>query len=57
MYIYIFEDGTIKKCTTIDEDDTFSVEDGVLDILDISDPKNPKYLIKTNEWTDLESAD
>ena len=57
MYIYIFEDGTVKKATTISDDDALSVEEGILDIIDISDNQNPKYLVEAGEWDDLESAD
>lgn len=57
MYIYIFEDATIKKVTTISNDDAINVEDGILDIIDISDNQNPKYLVKAGKWDDLESAD
>ncbi len=57
MYIYIFKDGTIKKATSVTEDDMANVEDGILDILDITGCRNPKYLVCLDEWDDIESAD
>lgn len=57
MYIFIFEDGTIKKGRMIISDDLLSVEDGILEIIDITEPKKPLYYHGDGEWKDLESAE
>lgn len=59
MYIYIFEDGGIKKVglNHFSEDDLESVREGILEIIDITDPKNPTYYTgEFNEWAPLENG-
>jgi hypothetical protein len=34
MYIYIYEDGEIRKAAQIEEDDKASIDAGILDIVD-----------------------
>lgn len=55
MYLFIFEDGTIKKSSSYSDEDFESVENGYLDIVDISDPENPK-VINGTEWEAVESV-
>lgn len=57
MYIYIFEDGEVKKSTTFSNDDLSSVADGILDVIDISDPDKPIASVGGGGWIDLKSAD
>lgn len=57
MYLYIFEDGEIKKSGAIPcGDDLQNVDNGILDIIDISDPRNPLQYYN-GDWHDLESAE
>ena len=52
MYIYIWKDGAILKSEKIGKDDLKLVENGILSIIDISDPENPKDYIE-DEWEPL----
>ncbi len=53
MYLFIFEDGTIKyKTGTIDNEDFESADVGILNIVDISYPRQPKEYYK-DEWHEL----
>lgn len=54
-YIYIFEDGEIQKGSTFSENDKISVDDGILDVIDISGDE-PKTWYK-GEWHDIEAFD
>jgi len=54
MYIMIMEDGEIGTVTSISKDDLFSVDQGMVDIIDISDPKRPlRYF--NSVWDELPS--
>ena len=53
MYLYIFEDGTIRKTNELEPDDLKSVNDGYLTIVDISIPGNPKEFYQ-KEWIEIE---
>ena len=55
MYLYIFEDGEVKKATTISKEDKESCDMGILDIIDISGDEPKQYY--EGEWHDLPSAD
>lgn len=55
MYIYIFEDGEFKKVAQTHEDDFESVRNRDLEIIDISDPKNPLYYTGES-WDTLEEG-
>lgn len=57
MYILIFESGEIKKCHEISNDDIVSVQDGILEIIDITYPSSPKYAVGDGSWEDLEPSD
>lgn len=55
MYIYVFEDGEIKKGSSFEQGDMDSCDAGILDVIDISvDPPRQYY---DGEWHDLPSAD
>lgn len=41
MFLVIFEDGEIQSTREAGEDLTQGADDGVLDLLDVSDPENP----------------
>jgi hypothetical protein len=43
-YLFIFEDGSIQCGNDMTNDEINSVIDGYLDIIDITDPANPKKL-------------
>lgn len=55
MYLYIFEDGEVKKATSFSDDDRTSCDMGILDVIDLH-AENPKQYID-GEWHDIESAD
>ena len=55
MYIYIFEDGEVKKGDTFGHGDMDSCDDGILDVIDISGDQPMQYY--DNEWHDIPSAD
>ncbi|WP_238938739.1 hypothetical protein, partial [Pseudomonas typographi] len=55
MYLMIFEDGEIKSAEEVGIDDTQAADDGLLDLIDISDPFNPtRYL--GGEWKSVEDV-
>lgn len=41
MFLIIFEDGEIQSTREVSEDLTQGADDGLLDLLDVSDPENP----------------
>jgi len=55
MYILIFENGEVKKTATINSNDMIAVDDGILDIIDISGDEPKTYY--NGVWHDLESVD
>ncbi len=57
MYIYLFEDGSVKKSATYNNEDAESVRDGILDVIDISNSDNPIAADGEGGWIELESAD
>ena len=57
MYLYIFKDGEVKHARFKPcEDDLENVDNGFLDIIDITNPENPLDYYD-GEWHVLESAD
>ncbi|MBD1602519.1 hypothetical protein [Pseudomonas typographi] len=55
MYLMIFEDGEIKSAEEVGIDDTQAADDGLLDLIDISDPFNPtRYW--GGEWKSVEDV-
>jgi len=56
MYLLIFESGEIKKARELCNDDFASVDGGVLEIIDISCPSNPKYAVGDGTWREIEDA-
>lgn len=56
MYIFIFEDGTINKSRVFGDEEKQAVEDGILDVVDISDSSWPEYYYK-GKWVSVESAE
>jgi len=57
MYLYIFEGGG-TECSKFDPDEEtlYDVDDGVLDIIDISDPERPMEYYQ-GEWFPVDSID
>ena len=53
MYIFIFEDGTIRKKKTIHFMDMIKVEDNYLEIIDITNPLKPLYCLGEDSWVVL----
>ena len=41
MYLLIYEDGEIQSSREAGADLTEAADDGILDLLDVSDPENP----------------
>lgn len=54
MFLFIFEDGLIKKATVICDGDKSCADDGIIDLIDISGDEPKQYY--DGEWHDLESA-
>ncbi|MGY4817999.1 hypothetical protein ACVNP3_18880 [Pseudomonas chlororaphis subsp. piscium] len=56
MYLIIFEGGDMKSAEDVSEDDLRGADDGLVDIVDISEPFTPmRYL--SGEWIEVESVD
>ena len=53
MYLYFFTDGEITKIDTIQKDDLPAVDNGDLQIIDISDPGKPREYYE-GEWIELD---
>jgi len=49
MYLMIFEDGSYASCGKYTEEDLAAVDDGIMDIVDISKPLYPMYYLE-GEW-------
>ncbi|WP_327440304.1 hypothetical protein [Pseudomonas donghuensis] len=56
MYLMIFEDGEIKNAEDVSDADLQAADDGVLDIVDISEPFTPKRRFN-GDWVEVESID
>ena len=55
MYIYIFEDGEIRKGTIFDEEEAKACDGGFLDIIDISGDEPKMYY--DGKWNDIEKIE
>tara|TARA_R110000850_G_scaffold261268_1_gene389310 strand:- start:142 stop:315 length:174 start_codon:yes stop_codon:yes gene_type:complete len=55
MYIIIFEDGSMSYSVTISSEELEAADDGILDIVDISDPTHPLRYFDEG-WCSLEVA-
>lgn len=55
MYIIIFEDGSMSYSATISSGELEAADDGILDIIDISDPTHPLRYFDEG-WCSLEVA-
>ena len=55
MYIYVFEDGSVGKSKEFADEDKESVDAGILEVIDISNPDNP-VTYYNNKWHDLPGA-
>ena len=54
MYLFIFEDGSIKKGSIVEDGDTAAADDGILDIIDISGAEPLQY--HDGEWHEIEDV-
>jgi hypothetical protein len=55
MYIIIFEDGSIKQATELDEGLLPAADDGLVDIIDISTHKDPLQYLDEG-WCSLDDV-
>lgn len=55
MFLMIFEDGEIKSAEDVSDDDLQAADDGVLDIMDVSEPFTPKRRFD-GDWVEVESV-
>lgn len=53
MFIFIFEDNEVMKTDNVTQEDKDSADDGILEIIDISNNENPKTYFE-NEWHEIE---
>lgn len=53
MYLYIFEDCTVKYSTTFEDDDRQACDDRMLDVIDLH-TENPKQYYD-GEWHNIDS--
>ena len=53
-YLLIDESGSIFQADTYGEDELEAVIDGVLSIIDISDPEDLKDMDQDGDWTEVE---
>lgn len=57
MFLVVFEDYMVKKLTTVTEGDYRVCNDGYSDLIDITDPENPKiYSVPDSEWVSVEDG-
>ena len=49
MYLFIFEDGSVSSAEDMTEEDFVSADEGLLDIIDVSDPSNLKQYLN-GQW-------
>jgi len=56
MYLIIFEDMTIQKIKTINEEYKLNCIDGVIDIINITDPFKPTQFCD-GQWVDILSEE
>ena len=56
MYLFIYEDGDIRKGPKVQEGDFTDADGGILDIIDISSPLGPKRYFQ-GEWGKIENVE
>ena len=56
MYLMLFEDGEIKSAEDVSDDDLRAVDDGVMEVVDISEPFTPQRYIG-GAWHEIEGID
>lgn len=56
MYLMILEDGSKWKASALSDEDLLAVDDGVLEVIDLSDPDGPKELYE-GDWHSIASRD
>jgi hypothetical protein len=56
MYLFIFEDGLIQKASAVGDDDLQSCDGGWMEIIDMTDPENPKRRFD-GAWEEIGSID
>lgn len=54
MFLMIFEDGEIKSAEDVSDADLQAADDGVLDIVDVSEPFTPKRRFN-GDWVEVEN--
>ncbi|MGF6595096.1 hypothetical protein [Pseudomonas sp. 2835] len=55
MYLLIFEDGEMKSAEDVTDDELRGADDGLLDIVDISEPFTPTRYVG-GQWVDVEGV-
>ena len=55
MYLFIFEDGAVYKRKEFVDADYASLEAGILEVIDISNPETP-VTFYYGEWLEIESV-
>lgn len=53
MYLFIFEDGSIRRKDIVQDGDLMEADDGVLDIIDIRKSDEPKMYYE-GKWNEIE---
>ena len=53
QYLMLFEDQSVSKTDRVIEEDLKAARAGILDIVDITDPENPKQW-DDGEWVEVE---
>jgi len=53
QYLYIFEDGSVKTSRSVNDEDLKSTDDGYLEIIDITNPKEPLWH-NAGDWLNIE---
>lgn len=53
MYLFIYENGTTEMVETVTQDDLDACDDGICQIIDVSEADNPKDYYE-GEWTAFE---
>lgn len=57
MYLFIFDDGSIKSVKTVKLTDLQASEEGMIEIIDISLSNNPRIYMGYGNWSSLEEGD
>ena len=55
MFLLIFDDFSVKKVTALTEGDYHACDDGYLELINITDPKNP-LIYEDSEWVSVEDG-